>query len=301
MRYDLVIVGHIVLDQVVSSGEVRGPMLGGPCTYAGLAARALGARVALVSKVGRDFGKKHLAWLRAKGIAVDWVRISISSTTRFKIEYQDSGRRMEVSSQCDAIAADDVSVIPSATAVHLGSVLSEIPSSLAIQIAKRNPVVSLDAQGYLRGILSTGEVREKEWRDDRLLREITVLKVSEQEAAVMTRADFTIRQLSKLGPEIVLLTKGRRGTDVWSTEEGAFRVPAYETSVRDPTGAGDALVGGFLITWLRKRDLRWSAAIGSAIASFVVERFGPSRFGTRKEIEERAETIMARTVRVKGG
>ena len=36
-------------------------------------------------------------------------------------------------------------------------------------------------------------------------------------------------------------------------------------------GAGDALVGAFLLTWVHTNDLAWSTAIGSAVASFVVE------------------------------
>jgi sugar/nucleoside kinase (ribokinase family) len=77
-----------------------------------------------------------------------------------------------------------------------------------------------------------------------------------------------------------------------------YTVPAYKTRVRDPTGAGDALVGAFLVTWVHTGDLTWSAAIGSAVASFVVEKVGPSNFGTSKQVEERAKTILDGIVRM---
>ena len=70
-----------------------------------------------------------------------------------------------------------------------------------------------------------------------------------------------------------------------------FRVPAFKTHVRDPTGAGDALVGAMLVTWVRTGDLLWSVAVGSAVASFVVERVGPTDFGTVRQVEKRARVI----------
>lgn len=66
----------------------------------------------------------------------------------------------------------------------------------------------------------------------------------------------------------------------------------------DGDRAGDALVGAFLVTWVRTDDLSWSAAVGSAMASFVVEKVGPSNFGTSKQVEKRAKSIFERTVRL---
>jgi sugar/nucleoside kinase (ribokinase family) len=122
--------------------------------------------------------------------------------------------------------------------------------------------------------------------------------VSEDEASTLIgRTDSSVK-LRALGPEIILITKGKAGTMVWSKDSGVYAVPAYKTRVRDPTGAGDALVGAFLVTWLRTGDLAWSAAIGSAVASFVVEKVGPSDFGTPRQVEKRAKTIFDGIVRM---
>jgi sugar/nucleoside kinase (ribokinase family) len=85
---------------------------------------------------------------------------------------------------------------------------------------------------------------------------------------------------------------------VWSRENGMFSVPAYETLVRDPTGAGDALAGSFLVTWVRTNDLLWSAAVGSAVASMVVAKKGLARFGKRRQIERRATEILDQITRI---
>lgn len=297
LRYDLGVVGHVVLDYISRGERVQGPTLGGPCTYSSLAARALDASVVVLSKVGSDFGRKRLSWLRSRGVAVQRIGIVKSSTTCFRISYQGNRRTMQVTSKCEPISKWDISKLPSSSAVHIGPVLDEVPPSLAMRLAERDSIVSLDPQGYLRRLTSDGTVRVKTWRDIRLLKTLEVLKVSENELAAIVGRRSLLEKLRKLGPKIVFLTKGATGTTLWARDEGAFSVPAYETRVQDPTGAGDALVGAFLVSWVKTGDLLWSAAVGSAVASFVVEKFGPARFGTRRQIERRAQTILDRTVK----
>jgi sugar/nucleoside kinase (ribokinase family) len=147
-------------------------------------------------------------------------------------------------------------------------------------------------------VLRDGGIQKSKWLNRSLLKHLDVLKVSEDEAlAVIGRTEPSLKFRS-LGPEIILITKGKGGTTAWSKDHGVYSVPAYKTRVRDPTGAGDAFVGAFLVTWVQTQDLAWSAAIGSAVASFVVEKVGPSNFGTPKQVEERAKTISDGIVRL---
>jgi ribokinase len=136
------------------------------------------------------------------------------------------------------------------------------------------------------------------WLDRRLLKRLDVLKLSEQEASIVIGRDCASpRKLANLGPEVILITRAASGTVVWSKSLGMFNVPAFKTKVRDPTGAGDALVGALLVTWVKTGDLLWSAAVGSAVASFVVEKVGPANFGAPQEIRKRASVISDETVR----
>jgi sugar/nucleoside kinase (ribokinase family) len=64
--------------------------------------------------------------------------------------------------------------------------------------------------------------------------------------------------------------------------------------VFDPTGAGDTFSGGFMGHLARTRDisfenLKTAIIVGSAMASFCVEKFGPERLKevTKDEIDER--------------
>ena len=297
MRYDLAVVGHIVRDHIYQGGRARAVSLGGPCIYSSLAARALNASVIVVSKVGEDFTRKEFAWIAKHGISTKNIRISTSPTTCFSIHYRDAERTMRVTRRCDPLSSPDLVGFPAALALHIGPVLDEVPETLAIRLANRNCVASLEVQGYTRQLSSKGLVEPTRWNSARLLKRVDVLKASENELRAMA-GGMSLRRMSKLGPGIILLTRGTKGTVVWSRTNGAYKVPAYPTRMRDPTGAGDALVGGFLISWVRTGELLWSCAVGSAVASVVVESFGPSNFGSPKQIERRAQKILNEAARI---
>jgi sugar/nucleoside kinase (ribokinase family) len=292
LRYDLIVAGHIVIDYIHSGDRTHGPYLGGPCVYSGLAARALEASVSVVSKVGSDFGNRRMLRLRSRGFSTNRIRLVGSSTTSFLLSYKDGHRRLEVRSHCEPIHDSDLAGLPSSRALHVGPVLNEISPQQVSRLAEKGVILSLDPQGYFRRILSDGLVRTQSWHNRLLLKKVTVLKISEEELTIINGKRHLIRKLSRLGPEIILLTKGKQGTIVWSENEGIFHVPVYRTVVKDPTGAGDALVGAFLVTWARTGDLLWSASVGSAVASFVVSKFGPTNFGSRRRIEHRANQIL---------
>jgi len=295
--YDLAVVGHLVLDYISRGGEEYPAQMGSPCVYTSLGARALSATVVVASKVGSDYGEKRLRWLGSRGVNVEHVRQSGSRTTSFKIKYTDEGRFMWLASKCMQLTRRNLSDLPTSSALHMGPILNEIPLSLAISLARRNSVTCLDPQGYLRRVLPDGEIRRSKLRDKSVLRYLDVLKVSEDEASVLIGKTSSLK-LNSLGPEIILITKGRAGTMLWSKDHGAYRIPAFKTRVRDPTGAGDALVGAFLVTWVHTGDLLWSVATGCAVASFVVEKVGPANFGTPKQVERRAKVIFNGIARI---
>ena len=289
--YDLAVVGHIVFDHIARDGRSFERQLGSPCVYASLGARALDASVVVGSKVGRDLTDDRLLWLKRQGVNVDYVRRINGSTTAFRINYQDCARTMWTEARCQSITRTDLANFPQSSSLHLGPILNEIPQSVALWLTERDTVACLDPQGFLRRTLRDGRVGRLKWRNTKLLKRLDVLKLSEDEAAVVLGRKLSTRKLMALGPRVVLITKGGSGTTIWSRENGMFRVPAFKTRVRDPTGAGDALVGAMLVIWARTGDLLWSVSVGSAVASFVVERVGPRAFGTVKQIQKRARVI----------
>ena len=78
-------------------------------------------------------------------------------------------------------------------------------------------------------------------------------------------------------------------------EDQVFYAPALPLEeVFDPTGAGDTFAGGFIGHLARTKDvsfenMKTAIIVGSAMASFCVEKFGPERMReiTKDDIDKR--------------
>ena len=93
------------------------------------------------------------------------------------------------------------------------------------------------------------------------------------------------------GVGTVIVTNGAKGS-VLSVEGAQFNIAACPSQVLvDPTGAGDVLIGGFLTEYLRQKELIWCACVGSAAASLVIEGIGPTYFGKKELIYQRAKVL----------
>jgi ribokinase len=86
--------------------------------------------------------------------------------------------------------------------------------------------------------------------------------------------DEALERLAGMGPSVVAVKLGAAGSTVCDCRTGErHHVPAFPTRAKDPTGAGDAYCGGFLVGWIETGDVREAALRGTVSASFVVEDF----------------------------
>lgn len=81
------------------------------------------------------------------------------------------------------------------------------------------------------------------------------------------------QELLELGPKVVVVTQGARGSEVFSIH-GHTYIPCLEAQLVDPTGAGDGYTAGFLYGWLKGLSPQQCGQIGAVVASFVVEEWG---------------------------
>ena len=85
-----------------------------------------------------------------------------------------------------------------------------------------------------------------------------------------------------MGPKIVIIKKGEHGALLFD-QDSVFFAPALPLEeVFDPTGAGDTFAGGFMGHLAKTGDISFEnmkrgIIVGSAMASFCVEKFGPTR------------------------
>ena len=103
-----------------------------------------------------------------------------------------------------------------------------------------------------------------------------------------------------MGPKYLVIKKGEHGALLFHGEgEDIFYAPALPLEeVFDPTGAGDSFAGGFIGYLASTGDIsfanmRNAVIVGSALASFTVERFGPERLVDlkRNDLAERIKSF----------
>jgi sugar/nucleoside kinase (ribokinase family) len=126
---------------------------------------------------------------------------------------------------------------------------------------------------------------------------VDLLMVNDSEARQLS-GEYSLvkaaRKIQAMGPKYIIIKKGEHGALLFYNDR-IFAAPALPLEdVFDPTGAGDTFAGGFIGYLTRINDTSFEAMkagiiVGSAMASFCVEKFGPTRL-----MEISADDIKAR-------
>ncbi len=127
------------------------------------------------------------------------------------------------------------------------------------------------------------DIKMKELQD--VLKLVDVLMVNDSEARQLS-GEFSLVKAAKkiltMGPKFLIIKKGEHGALLFHKDE-VFYAPALPLEeVFDPTGAGDTFAGGFIGHVARTKDISFNnmktaIIVGSAMASYCVEKFGPDR------------------------
>ncbi|MFX0097332.1 MAG: carbohydrate kinase family protein [Candidatus Hodarchaeota archaeon] len=291
--FDLVIVGHLAIDWVESSGKGYASRLGGPPAFCGLAAKTLGVKkVAIISKVGYDFSDDFLSVLVESGIDISALNKVEGPTTRFHLKYYNGERELKLTAKCEPIYPDDVPDTHLRTkATILSPIASEIPDETLDKFLGNPNIVATDLQGFVRRFDDQGNTRIGKWRNlERFIRNIDVIKGTEEEitmACGLKDVKQGALDLLRYGAKIVIVTRGQKGALFWMDGE-YFEVKALR-SVRhiDSTGAGDILLSGFVVELQRTDDVYRAARFATIMSSLSLEGLGIGGMPTRDAVEER--------------
>jgi sugar/nucleoside kinase (ribokinase family) len=295
--FDIVTVGHFSIDRIkLPNRNGTTPTLGGPPTYVSLAAKKLGANVSVVSKVGADFPERFRRLLERRGVNLSGLRVDANaSTTSFFLNYSLGGEReLYLKKRASQIETEDIPDFLDSKVVHVAPIANEVHLETLRKLKSLGSIVSLDPQGFIRRFGENGKMRNGQLENFEVLNGVSVLKASYDEAKAITgRASLInmVESLCKRGAKTVIVTRGAEPT-ILHVEGKTFSVPpAKPKTVVDPTGAGDVFIGAFLTMLVRGEEPLWCACAGSAAASFVVEKCGPSGFGSPTQVQVRAEEV----------
>ena len=234
------VVGLVSLDRV--DGGL--PRLGGAPFYAAQALRVLGHPARIVTKLSpEDSGRG----LHALGIPT--VVGAAGRTISFRIENDSDGnRRLELEEAGDPWTTEDAEgwvarELAGADWVHAGALSRADFPAETVAILARGRTLSFDGQGLVRSS-SPGPVELDGAYDPAVLRHVSVLKLSEEEADALG-VSLDGRSLGSLGVREIVVTLGGEGCMVYFNGL-AVLVPTRRVDVADATGAGDQFTAAYL-------------------------------------------------------
>ncbi|HEY4209747.1 MAG TPA: PfkB family carbohydrate kinase [Puia sp.] len=290
----LIVVGSMAYDAIETPFGKTDWIVGGAATYAAYAASNFIKPVNQVSIVGYDFAKEEMDELKRRGVNLEGVEV-----VKDKKSFFWSGRyHMDMNSRDTLVTdlnvlADFNPVIPESYQgsefLMLGNVLPSLQISVVKQLKTRPKLIAMDTMNF--------------WMDNalddlkKLLTMVDVLLVNDSEARQLS-GQFSLvkaaKEIQKMGPKYLVIKKGEHGALLFHKDEVFFAPALPLEEVFDPTGAGDTFAGGFIGHIAQTRDvsfanMKTAIIVGSAMASFCVEKFGPDRLKeiTKADIDGR--------------
>jgi len=122
---------------------------------------------------------------------------------------------------------------------------------------------------------------------DIILEHTNILFTNRHEIERLARMTGRSREDLEADIGLVVVTLDKGGSEIYTDGERMF-IPAVQVDAVDPTGAGDAYRVGFLVAYTRGFSLDVCGRVGSATASFVVEKVGcQTNLPTWEQMRER--------------
>ena len=290
----LLIVGTMAFDALETPFGKVDRIIGGSATYAAWVASNFVQPVNQVSIVGGEFPQEEIAALESRGVAFEGVEVVPDGKSFFWSGryHLDMNTRDSLVTELNVLAQFDPRIpdsYQSSQFLMLGNLAPAIQISVINQLKQRPKLIIMDTMNFWMDI-AMDELRSA-------LKMTDLLLVNDSEARQLSGEHSIVkaaRKIQAMGPKYLVIKKGEHGALLFY-EDRIFSAPALPLEdVFDPTGAGDSFAGGFIGYLARINDISFESMkaaviVGSAMASFCVEKFGPERLKelTAVDIENR--------------
>lgn len=290
----LITVGTMAFDAIETPFGKVDKIVGGSATYVAYAASNFVTPINQISIIGYDFPTEELEEMKKRGVKIDGVEM-VSDKKSF---FWSGKYHMDMNSRdtliTDLNVLEDFNpIVPDSYQdsefLMLGNLMPKLQLSVIKQMKVRPKLIVMDTMNF--------------WMDIALedlkivLKEVDVLLVNDAEARQLSGEVSLVKAANKImemGPRFLIIKKGEHGALLFH-ENHVFFAPALPLEeVFDPTGAGDTFAGGFIGHLAKTKDISFenmktAIIVGSALASFCVEKFGPDRMKeiTKADIDQR--------------
>ncbi len=256
--------------------------LGGSSLNSSMWATRLGAEPSILAAVGEDMaglpaqaGKKFLRKCKREGINASLIQILPGKTSNIEVFTDQSGEHRFGEWEPGVLAdyhlgsAEDAHLAPQhAAALTIYGATRHLLDELVAFGEKRKrqrPLLAVDfgnmsqLGGHTRSIVSAIDTLD-----------IVFVGLDKDEDEGLINE---LNQLAITSGKLIVVTLGKYGTIAYRGEKH-FIHPAPDVRVKDTTGAGDAFLAGFLVSYLKTRSVQNALAQGTDLASRVIQKLG---------------------------
>jgi len=295
----LISVGTMAFDAIETPFGKIDRIVGGSATYVAYAASNFLQPILQVSIVGGDFPKEEMAEMRRRGIELDGVEIKKDKKSFFWSGkyHMDMNTRDTLVTDLNVLLEFNP-VLPASYQgsefLMLGNLDPVIQRKVIEQLEERPKLIVMDTMNFWMEV-AMAELQKT-------LKLVDVLLINDSEARQLS-GQFSLvkaaKAILKMGPKYLIIKKGEHGALLFYGDQVFFAPALPLEEVFDPTGAGDTFAGGFIGHIARTGDISFEnmkrgIIVGSAMASYCVEKFGPERLKeiTREDIDNRIQQFV---------
>ena len=292
----LITVGTMAFDAIETPFGKINQIVGGSATYVAYAASHFVKPVQQISIVGFDFPQEEMDEMRKRGVHLDGVEIVADKKSFFWSGryHEDMNSRDTLVTDLNVLADFDPKVPDSyqgAEFLMLGNLVPKLQLNVIQELTKRPKLIVMDTMNFWMES-AMGDLKI-------VLKYVDMLMVNDAEARQLT-GQFSLvkaaKSIMEMGPKFLIIKKGEHGALLFHGDEVFFAPALPLEEVFDPTGAGDTFAGGFMGQMAKTGDISFenmkrAIIVGSAMASFCVEKFGPTRLKeiTKEDIDFRIQ------------
>ena len=292
----LISVGTMAFDAIETPFGKTERIIGGSAVYVAYAASYFVKPIQQISIIGSDFPAEEMEELRKRGVHLDGVAVVPGKKSFFwKGRYhEDMNSRDTLITDLNVLADFDPHIPDSyqdAEFLMLGNLAPRIQLNVIQEMRKRPRLIAMDTMNFwMESALSDLNI---------VLKYVDMLIINDAEARQLT-GQFSLvkaaKSIMQMGPKYLIVKKGEHGALLFHDTEVFFAPALPLEDVFDPTGAGDTFAGGFMGHLAKTGDISFDnmkrgIIVGSAMASFCVEKFGPTRLKeiTKDDIDARIQ------------
>jgi sugar/nucleoside kinase (ribokinase family) len=295
----VIVVGTMAFDAIETPFGKIDRIVGGSATYLAYAAGNFVKPIQQISIIGADFPQEEIEQLKLRGVQMEGVEIVPDKKSFFWSGryHLDMNTRDTLVTDLNVLA-DFNPVVPDsyqgAEFLMLGNLDPVVQKKVIQQLKKRPKLIVMDTMNFWMEI-ALPQLEE-------VLTMVDVLLLNDSEARQLS-GQFSLvkaaREIMEMGPKYLIIKKGEHGALLFHDDRVFFAPALPLEEVFDPTGAGDTFAGGFIGHIAKTKDISFdnmktAIIVGSAMASYCVEKFGPERLKeiTKEDIDNRIQEFV---------